>query len=129
MKSEVLDVLKVMTATLSRLTDQEVEKLVNGEAKLVYSENKVAGVERGEKVNPTNPLIAQLKETTNRGDATRLLSRKGILKKDLIDLATVLNIHINKSSNKAKIIEKIVEATVGVTLRSNAIKETSIGRK
>jgi len=51
---------------------------------------------------------------------------KTILKKDLITIAASFKVHINKSDNKAKIIEKIVEATVGATLRSKAIRETTL---
>lgn len=128
MKAEILKTIQLIAKTISSLSDKELEKLLNGEGKLLYSEIEL--VQKVEKKQPqsAHPLYKQLRELKNREEAIKLLSQKTILKKDLIDIAYTFKVHINKNDTKAKLIEKIVEATIGVTLRSQAIKETSVQR-
>jgi len=103
----------------------ELEKLLNGEGKLIFSDKKIVDKKKLNELQSNDPIIAQLRQVNNRQEATKLLSSKGIFKNDLINIASFFKVHINKSDNKAKIIEKIIEATVGAILRSKAIKETN----
>lgn len=125
-RTEISKVFKIIADTLAKLKDDEFEKLVKGEGKLIFSEKQLVDKAKVVEYQPNQPVMTQLRAVNTREDATRLLSKKTILKKDLITIAASFKVHINKSDNKAKIIEKIVEATVGATLRSKAIRETTL---
>ncbi|WNF38444.1 hypothetical protein RJD24_08485 [Bacillaceae bacterium IKA-2] len=126
MRTEISKVFKMIADTLAKLNDDEFEKLVKDEGKLVFSEKQLVDKAKVVENRPNQPVMTQLRAVDTREDATKLLSEKTILKKDLITIAASFKVHINKSDNKAKIIEKIVEATVGATLRSKAIRETPL---
>ncbi|OIJ11109.1 hypothetical protein BKP37_17010 [Anaerobacillus alkalilacustris] len=129
MRTKVLKLLKIVSNSLTHLSDSEIEKLLSGEGKLIFSDKKItkSKVMINDDVQK-HPVVAKLRYMDSREEATTILSARDILKKDLITIASTLNVHINKSDNKAKIIEKIVEATVGAQLRSKAIMETSVKR-
>lgn len=126
MRTEISKVFKIIADTLAKLKDDEFDKLVKGEGKLIFSEKQLVDKAKVVEYRPNQPVMTQLRAVNTREDATRLLSQKTILKKDLITIAASFKVHINKSDNKAKIIEKIVGATVGATLRSKAIRETTL---
>ncbi|MCT8139144.1 hypothetical protein H1D32_16390 [Anaerobacillus sp. CMMVII] len=128
MKAEVLKTIQLVTKIIGSLSESQLEKLLNGEAKLVFSEREVVQKVEKKQVASNHPVFEQLREFNNREEATKLLSQKSILKKDLIEIASTFKVHINKNDTKAKLVEKIVEATVGVALRSQAIKETAVNR-
>ncbi|MFN7249929.1 MAG: hypothetical protein ACK4M9_03970 [Anaerobacillus sp.] len=128
MKAEILQSIQLIAKTIANLSDEELKKLLNGEAKLIYSESELVQKVEKKQVVSSHPVFEQLRELNNREAATKLLSQKSILKKDLIEIASTFKVHINKNDTKAKLIEKIVEATVGVALRSQAIKETAVKR-
>jgi hypothetical protein len=128
MKAEILKSIQFIAKTIANLSEEELKKLLSGEAKLIYSESKpVQKVEKKQGAS-SHPVFEQLRELNNREAATNLLTQKTILKKDLMEIASTFKVHINKSDTKAKLVEKIVEATVGVALRSQAIKETAVKR-
>ncbi len=129
MKTEVLKAMKLVTSTLSSMTESELEDLLNGKGRLIYSESKLIEKVVIRETQPTHPAVSKLKGLETREEATMLLSQKSILKKDLIEIARTCNVHINNSDKKAKLIEKIVEATVGASLRSKAIRETDVRRR
>jgi hypothetical protein len=128
MKAEILKSIQLIAKTITNLSDEELKKIFNGEAKLIYSESKLVQEAEKRQVASSHPVLEQLRELNNREAATKLLSQKSILKKELIEIASTFKVHINKNDTKAKLVEKIVEATVGVALRSQAIKETAVKR-
>lgn len=130
MKDELAILLKLFSETLSNLNEIEFENLMQGKGKLSYFDHKNKIEKKGEEPNEKVAQLAlELRGLNSRAEAERLLNKKDILKRDLIAIATKLNVHINKSENKKRIIEQIVESTVGSILRSKAIMETSSKRK
>lgn len=47
----------------------------------------------------------------------------------LLEIASVLSVHVQKNDTKEKISYKIIESVVGAKLRSKAIKETELRKK
>ena len=124
MKKDFSLFFKIISETIAKLSEEEVSKLISGEGKLMFCDNE-RFLEKAVAKTASYPIIEELKVLTNREEASNLLHAKGILKNDLIAIAAFLKVHIKKSDSKAKIIEKIIDGTVGVTLRSLAIKEIS----
>lgn len=129
MKTEVLKAMKLITNTLNTLTESELNSLLNGKGKLIYSESNLVEKLLIAEEKPPLDVVSQLKGAETREEAVKLLSQKSILKNDLISIARTCHVHINKSDKKAILIDKIVEATVGASLRSKAIRETEVKRK
>lgn len=128
-RSELADILKVVSNVLTELSDIEYEELLNGRGKLVY---KSKGNEKNKDIQAINEnsilfkIIKELNVLDSRNEAEMLLIKSNIKKNDLLQLTSYYDIYISNSMSKEKIIEKIVEATVGARVRSQAIKDTKI---
>lgn len=63
-----------------------------------------------------------LSEALSREEAFNYLNKKMYTVKILKDIAKSLNVYIKSKSNKAEIIEKLVENTIGARLKIKALK-------
>ena len=128
-KDELSGFLKVIGTLLSEMTDEEYQSMLKGQGKLSYSfASKTNKIKEGfrEEAMDINMIANKLVEFDGREEAAMYLAQTSILKADLIRLSAELDIFINKSDSKERIIEKIVEATVGVKMRSKAIQDTQL---
>ncbi|MFB4331364.1 hypothetical protein [Paenibacillus sp. CR_12] len=130
-KKELVGFLKAITNVLSEMSEVEYEELLHGRGKLIYIGNDHAKQQKNSqdintKHSATDELVVALNQMNSRDEAMKYLSQTNILKNDLIRLAVALDIYINKSDSKEKITEKIVESTIGLKVRSKAIRETRL---
>jgi hypothetical protein len=129
-KDELVGLLKAFTGALTEMSDIEYEDLLQGKGRLSYQANDYTrqSKNREDKVSTaeTTEMADKLSQFLTRDEATEYLTQSMVLKSDLIKLASLLDIYINKSDGKDKIVDKIVESTVGARVRSKAIKDTRL---
>lgn len=129
-KDELVGLLKAFTSALTEMSDTEYEDLLQGKGKLSYQINTYTRQSKNREVMEltaeTTEMAAKLNQFSTRDEATEYLTQSMVLKSELVKLAYLLDIYINKSDGKEKIIDKIVESTVGVRVRSKAIKDTRL---
>lgn len=125
-KKEIDYLVNYINQTIQGLSEQQLRYLLEGKIELgvVYKEKWV-----DEPHNIFNEIIDSISNAKDRNEAIDILEQMNFLKKDLIDLSEYLQIHLNRSNNKEQIIEKIIEATFGVTSKSKAIKGLDLKRK
>ncbi|WP_338551891.1 hypothetical protein [Paenibacillus sp. KS-LC4] len=133
-RSELATLLKVFSNFLTELTDTEYEELLNGNGKLLYrskdnEKNKNKKLHSKNDNIYLNDIIKKLDVLDDRSEAEMIIIQSNLKKSDLIQLSTYFNIYVSSSISKERIIEKIVEETVGARVRSQAIKDTKIKNK
>ena len=69
-----------------------------------------------------NEILKQLQTIKTRDGGYKLISEHLKTKKEFEDFARYLEVSVSKQDKSDQIKEKIVEATIGATLRSNAIQ-------
>ena len=74
-------------------------------------------------------LFSQLQKCQSREDGLTLVTDSLKNKKELEQFAKFLDVSVLKQDNVGQIRDKIIEATVGATLRSNAIQGKNITNK
>jgi hypothetical protein len=130
-KSELANIFRAFAQVLGEMDDEDYYGLIRGEGRLTYVSYGRTNKQRGEKaeiVRGIEHIATELVSFETREEAEKFLTIINITKSDLVKLSALLQIYINKSDSKEKIIEKIVESTVGAQIRSKAIKETNISR-
>ncbi|QKO21099.1 hypothetical protein [Rhodoferax sp. BAB1] len=129
-ENNILLVFKRLTEALGALSEDELKKLSDPQ----YSvELKV--IRRRAKDEPSHlsldtsaeEAIAQITALSNRQDAQALLDSKFSSKKALEMIARKLDIPIIRQDKVEDLRDKIVEATVGARIRSQAIQGTTGG--
>jgi hypothetical protein len=130
-RHQFLRLLRQIAAEVESLTDEEFEAVLEGKSgrRLV----RVAAVRKKKASRPLDDaevgrLSDELAATSTREAARALLTRdEGIATRaNLERIARALRMHVNKHDTRDALIEKIVEAVVGVRLRSEAIRGLSL---
>lgn len=119
-------IIDLVFKTISKLSDEEIEKLINKEAKLVYTEkskNDNKNINLGSKISN---ICDKLNSIKSKEEAYKLLNDKSIKKDMLIDIAKHMDIHVLKSYTKAKIIDRLIESTVELSIDRDSISNVDI---
>lgn len=127
-KEQTLELVSLALRTIAQLSEKEVNSLLNKEATLVVK--SVKG--QGRKINKVDIMeFGKIEKHTQaisnfntREKAKDYLNSIKLKKEELIILAKLMSVHINKSDKKEEIINKIIESVVGSKLRVEAIKNT-----
>jgi len=110
---------------LNRLSDGDISKLEDGSysISLKIVKNK-AQIERNTEISESVKIeiLKELLGCKTRDEGYEILSRFLNNKKEYEIFARYLDVNILKQDKLDKIKEKIIEATVGAKLRSNAIQ-------
>jgi uncharacterized membrane-anchored protein YjiN (DUF445 family) len=110
---------------LNRLSDGDISKLEDGSysISLKIVKNK-AQIESDTEISESvkNEILKELQSCKTRDEGYEILARFLSNKKEYEIFARYLDVSILKQDNSDKIKEKIIEATVGAKLRSNAIQ-------
>ena len=106
---------------LDKLTDDQVSAIAAGTLKpqLTDAVKKVATAQSYETL--VQATAEKIKAMTTREAVRELLADKVYKKDNLLALAKHYDISVQKSDTKAKLIDKLVEGTVGATLRYGAL--------
>ncbi|MFX3645935.1 MAG: hypothetical protein ACE3K2_15175 [Paenibacillus sp.] len=128
-KSELVNFLKAITDVVAEMNEKEYEELLSGNGKFEYLA-KDSHISTKQLDKPIDPFLIdavnKLNEFNDRNGAEEFLLQKNITKNDLSKISSMLDIYVNKSDAKEKIIDKIIESTVGARIRSQAIKDTKL---
>lgn len=117
-------IIDLVFKSVSKLSDEEIKKLINKEAKLVYIEKT-----KGNNKNINSKILDicdKLNSINSKEEAYKLLNDKSIKKDMLMDIAKHIDIHVLKSYNKSKIIDRLVESTVELNVDRNSISNLDI---
>ena len=127
MKSKIIitKLLSDIIRELNSMSDSDISKIEDGDysisAKIVKNKLQAASNEKKNGLQK-DELLKKLEECKSRDEGHEILTNHIKNKKDLEVLARFLEISVLKQDNIDQIREKIIEATIGAILRSNAIQ-------
>jgi hypothetical protein len=129
-RKELLNIFNIFSNTLSNLSDEQFNKLLSNSARLEYVENE-AKKEIPLRVNnwAFENAAAFLERFNSREEAKEFIDNLKLKKEELISLGKLVNANISNKDSKQRLADKIIEATVGSKLRSEAISCINLGRK
>lgn len=124
-------ILEALAEQASQLTEADIQKLEKGTHELTLSLVKkkttlIGGAELSEA--HMVELLSNLQNCESREQGHELISGALKNKKELEQFAKHLDVLVLKQDKVDQIKEKIIEATVGAILRSNAIQGKNITR-
>lgn len=122
-KDEFNQLFDLISSQIKKLNESQIKKLLNGEMEFQLVSKEM------DSISIFKNLIDNLEAAKSREDAENILLLTGYLKKDLVELAQFLQIHISRTDTKDQIIEKIIDFTFGVKSRYKAIKGLDLKRK
>ncbi len=128
MKNELIisRFLEEILSELRTLSTNDIDKLESGNysISLKLVKNKNTGFDNTAMIQKVenSQVMEQLKKLKTRDDGYAMLSNYLKSKKEFECFAKSLEISVSKLDKTEQIKEKIIEATIGATLRSNAIQ-------
>ncbi|WP_200242736.1 hypothetical protein [Thiohalocapsa halophila] len=114
-----------LSSELQSLTDEDLKKLSGGDYRLSL---RITRTRSGQKTSDglsqdeKESLLRELAKAETREDGMQVIEDALNTRKELESVARFLDISVLKQDKVASIREKIVEATIGARLRSEAIK-------
>ena len=119
--------LRRLAAALEQMSEDEIAKLNDPNCEI---EIKVIRRRSKEEVSPEalldlNEIVAKLTKFPSRAEASQFMEATFDTKKTLDRIARHLDVPVLKQDKVETLRDKIIEATVGARLRSEAIKGTS----
>lgn len=128
-RRELLDIINILSKTLSNINDEQFNKIISNSAKLIYVENEAEKKrETSAKDIEINNLASNIKQFNTREEAQVYIENLKLKKESLLSIGKLVNANISKKETKQKIIEKIIDATVGARLRVEAISQIDLSR-
>lgn len=129
-RRELLDIINVLSKTLSNINDEQFNKLITNSAKLMYVENEVKKkIETSSSNIEISNLASSIKEFNTREETQKYIEDLKLKKDDLFSIGKLVNANMSKKDTKTKITEKIIDATVGAKLRIEAISQIDLSKK
>ena len=121
-----IKIIDIVFKTISKLSDDEIEGIINREGKLVYvKDEKVIKTENRKGKNVLD-VCGELDKVYSRDDAYKILSKGSLKREDIVNIANYYEIKVLKSYTKVRIIDSIVESVVGIKVDKGAIKSVDI---
>lgn len=123
------EIIQKLLSDLSReiasLPEDDLQKLLDADYSLALKIVKSkARATRSEEISETEKqdLVADLEKAQTREDGLQVLEDSLKTRRELESLAKFLDVSVSKQDKVEYIREKIVEATIGARLRSQAIQ-------
>ncbi|QFZ87004.1 hypothetical protein GFK26_31640 [Variovorax paradoxus] len=118
--------LRRLAGALERMSEDEISRLIDPNCDI---EIKVIRRRSKEEISPEtlvdlNSLVAKLTMFPSRAEASQFMETAFETKKTLDQIARHLDVPVLKQDKVETLRDKIIEATVGARLRSEAIKGT-----
>lgn len=118
--SNTKNLFEIIYKFISKMNEQTLEKIINGEYKLTYI--KLYKLKESNDNNvKVNVVYEKIRTAKTREDAKSILIDSKLTKDNLLILGKYLDIKIPKSNTKAKIIDKLVEIYVGGKIDKESI--------
>jgi hypothetical protein len=121
--AETARVLRALAALVEKSSSEEIAALLKGQASL--SRIQKAHTHRADPDAPPPDLLAlaeRLKSLNTREEGESLLASMSLARRDLEGLGKLLKVSILKTDNMNRLIDKIIEASIGSRLNSLAIR-------
>lgn len=124
-KNILTKIFEEILEELNRMSESDVSKLEDGDysisVKIVKNKSQTESAIQLSELQK-NEILKKLEGCKTREEGHEILSSNIKNKKELELLARFLEISVLKQDNTDQIRDKIIEATVGAILRSNAIQ-------
>ena len=128
-KEALVALLRDLARQIQSLEAGEVDDVLAGAAKLHV---RVENGKRPRKTKPRKPVddelqqvARDLRELTTREEGEKLLDERASSKDDMVRLARILDLPVQKSDTVQQLRSRLIESTIGFRLRSAAIQGTS----
>ena len=118
--SNTKNLFEIIYKFISKMNEQTLEKIINGEYKLTYIKLDKLKESNDNNVK-VNVVYEKIRTAKTREDAKSILIDSKLTKDDLLILGKDLDIKIPKSNTKSKIIDKLVEIYVGGKIDKESI--------
>lgn len=118
--SNTKNLFEIIYKFISKMNEQTLEKIINGEYKLTYIKLDKLKESNDNNVK-VNVVYEKIRTAKTREDAKSILIDSKLTKDNLMILGKYLDIKIPKSNTKAKIIDKLVEIYVGGKIDKESI--------
>ena len=118
--SNTKNLFEIIYKFISKMNEQTLEKIINGEYKLTYIKLDKLKESNDNNVK-VNVVYEKIRTAKTREDAKSILIDSKLTKDNLLILGKDLDIKIPKSNTKAKIIDKLVEIYVGGKIDKESI--------
>ncbi len=124
-------ILEALAKQLTQLSEPDIDKITNGTHQLSIKlvKKKVEQLDSKQLTEiQKEELLSRLNNCVSRKDGHTIVSEVLKNKKELEQFARHLDVLVQKQDKLEQIKDKIIEATVGAVLRSNAIQGKNITR-
>jgi hypothetical protein len=132
-KEILIKLLHRLSESLELATASEIEELLSGRAFLAISkENPLSrnprkretGLQKRDQRNLKHlgTIVVQLRRLESRNEGWSLLDRAQLTKKDLEDLARLMDLPVSREDDAERLRQKIVQESIGARLDSQAIR-------
>ena len=124
-------ILEAFAKQASMLSESDIQKLEKGTHELsvrLVKKTPVQSSSIGLSEQQKEELLSKLHRCTSRDEGLTLITEELKNKKELEQFAKHLDVLVLKQDKVGQIRDKIIEATVGAILRSNAIHGKNITR-
>jgi hypothetical protein len=132
-KDIIRKLLGCLSESLERASARDIENLLNGRAAFVISdgnfldrgaERRAISIQKREpRVNKRlSGMIGHLRQLESREEGSRLLGRAQLTKKELEELARLMDLPVSREDDAEKLRQKIIEESIGARLNSQAIR-------
>ena len=118
--SNTKNLFEIIYKFISKMNEQTLEKIINGEYKLTYIKLDKLKESNDNNVK-VNVVYEKIRTAKTREDAKSILIDSKLTKDNLLILGKYLDIKTPKSNTKAKIIDKLVEIYVGGKIDKESI--------
>ena len=125
--SNTKNLFEIIYKFISKMNEQTLEKIINGEYKLTYIKLDKLKESNDNNVK-VNVVYEKIRTAKTREDAKSILIDSKLTKDNLLILGKYLDIKIPKSNTKAKIIDKLVEIYVGGKIDKESIVNIKLTR-
>ena len=122
--SNTKNLFEIIYKFISKMNEQTLEKIINGEYKLTYIKLDKLKESNDNNVK-VNVVYEKIRTAKTREDAKSILIDSKLTKDNLLILGKYLDIKIPKSNTNAKIIDKLVE----IYVRGKIDKESIVNIK
>lgn len=118
--------LKEMAKAVRDMSDDDLAALRNGEVRIQLTPTEKAANTKKEPLRDFHPsgIVASLRQADTFDAGLTILERECATKEHLIRLAREIDIPAEKRDTVERLRERIVDATIGFRLRSQAIQSS-----
>lgn len=125
-KDDVLKVVKLVVEFIDKLTEEEINGIIDGKVKF-YIEGKQKIASKVKEIENFDEIVSRINSIENREEATEYIKSLKLTNVCLISLGSKFGITIKKSYKKEKIISTIVESVVGNRLKVEGLRSGILG--